>query len=105
MSEHDDKYPHKEMGDRLRLMMKAHGIRSVDVQERLDLKSGKWANWVLGKHRVPDDIVRQLRALYGISSDWLLWGDESNITNHFAKLLAKAGPLEAEEPQHEHSEH
>jgi DNA-binding XRE family transcriptional regulator len=84
----DVERPYRDVGDRLRLMMKARRLRSVDVEERLDIKSGKWANYVVGANMPPRHVIREL-LVYGISADWLLFGDERNLTYDFATALAR----------------
>jgi hypothetical protein len=80
--------PYKEVGDRLRLMMAARDLRSFQVIERLGISSGRWANYVVGTSMIPPDMIRQL-LVYGVSADWLLYGDERNLTKDFADALAR----------------
>jgi hypothetical protein len=80
--------PHKEVGDRLRLMMAARDLRSYQVIARLGISSGRWANYVVGTSMIPPDMIRQL-LVYGISADWLLYGDERNLTKDFAEALTR----------------
>jgi transcriptional regulator with XRE-family HTH domain len=103
MAERNDK-PFKEVGDRLRLMMEARQLRSYQVAARLGISSSRWANYVVGDNLIPRELIRQL-LVYGISADWLLYGDERNITKDFADALAKVGARGAEKPQPAHHRH
>jgi hypothetical protein len=80
--------PYKEVGDRLRLMMAARDLRSYQVIARLGISSGRWANYVVGTNMIPPDMIRQL-LVYGVSADWLLYGDERNLTKDFAEALSR----------------
>jgi transcriptional regulator with XRE-family HTH domain len=80
--------PHKDVGDRLRLMMAARDLRSFQVCERLGISSGRWANYVVGSHMIPNELIRAL-LVYGVSADWLLYGDERNLTKDFADALSR----------------
>jgi transcriptional regulator with XRE-family HTH domain len=80
--------PFKDVGDRLRLMMKARRLRSCQVAAKLEIGTTRWANYVTGTSMPPRDIIRELLP-YGISADWLLFGDNRNITYDFATALAR----------------
>lgn len=81
--------PHKEVGDRLRLMMEARGLTSAQVAAVLGVSPTRFSNWVVGSFEIPKECVRELRR-YGVTMEWVYFGDTAHISVDFANALAKA---------------
>jgi plasmid maintenance system antidote protein VapI len=85
----NDERPHREVGDRLRLMMAARDLSGVQVAHLLGIGTTRWSNYVVGISRLPHELALKLQ-IYGVSLEWLYSGDKRHLTYEFANAITKA---------------
>jgi transcriptional regulator with XRE-family HTH domain len=81
--------PHKDIGDRLRLIMEVEKLSGVQVQKLLGIKPTRWSNYVCGITKIPEQLARELQ-IYGVSLEWIYSGQKRHLTHEFVIGLAKA---------------
>lgn len=84
----------EDLADRLSLaveaVMEQHDLSQGGVAERIGVSQQRLSNWT-GKQNRPDWFaVAKLCRTFGISADWLLFGDRSGLRISLADSLERA---------------
>ena len=73
---------------RMRLSRKGLGLTQVEFAERAGLRGNAVANYETGTNRPSLEAVAALRDTYGMTSDWIYFGDPSSLPYDLAvKIL------------------
>ena len=87
----------REIGERLRLLVKAVGLTDQEIANELGVGRTNWGNWRRGDIQLPPFYARQLKEKFGCAFDWLYLGDDSNNTARFNERLREV--IRAEGPR------
>lgn len=55
--------------------------------EAIGVNEARYDKWEKGRALVPPEVVLRLKAMYGITADWLYYGEESGLTVSLAAEL------------------
>lgn len=84
-------------GKRLEVLRRAKDFDTIrGFAKELDIEEDRYTTWEKGKALIPPQVVENLRQRYGITSDWLYYGDGSGLPHRLyteltgLKLVPKA---------------
>lgn len=69
------------IGERLRLWVLAENFTPKQVYEQIGCTKGAWSGYTNGKRRLTLDIATALREEFGISLEWILYGNLNAIVD------------------------
>lgn len=72
---------------RLRLLRGALGLKSSQLCKATGIARNTYSQWENGKGRPPLDQARVLRAVFGVSLDWLYEGDRASLPLQLAQKI------------------
>ncbi|CUH68656.1 transcriptional repressor DicA [Thalassovita gelatinovora] len=87
MSAENSERPYTEIGHRLRAARKALGYNQTDFAKRAGFTKGQVSNWEGGAHRPSLDACIAMRETYGLSIDFIIFGNMDALPHKIAKLL------------------
>jgi transcriptional regulator with XRE-family HTH domain len=62
-------------------------LSQADMCRRIGVAPNRWNQYETGTRRITVEVVSKLRDTFGVTSDWVFFGDESGlprrITDHF----------------------
>ena len=71
----DDGYEHTNIGKRLKILRGYLGYQGRDSQKKFAIDHGfgvgAYSHWETGRRRISLDSAAKLRALYGVTLDWI----------------------------------
>lgn len=73
--------------------------QKAEFCRQLKIEPQKWSNAIGGHNAVPRDILARLRERFGITSDWILYGDLRLIPADLARSIAAAEDQLSKEPK------
>lgn len=80
------------VGRRLKALRLAKGYDKIrHFAEDLDVNEDRYDKWEKGKALIPADEALKLKRKFGITSDWLYFGDEAALPNNVHSELRKTG--------------
>lgn len=79
--------PYKEIGDRLKAGRKALGLSQTEFASRAGFSKSQVSNWEGGVHRPSLDACIGMRETYGLSIDFIIFGNLDALPHKIAKLL------------------
>lgn len=80
------------VGRRLQRLRIAKGFEFIrHFAKDLEVGEDRYDKWEKGKALIPPEEALKLKRRYGITSDWLYFGDETALPNHIHSELRKAG--------------
>lgn len=83
----EDKYPHAEIGDRLRRVRE--GFSELNQKEWSDAHSfgqTQYHGWEKGSRRIPVDEAEKLCNRYGLTLDWIYRGRVDGLSENARKV-------------------
>jgi len=70
----------KEIARRLVLLRKSLGIASqAEFCRKIGVAPNRWNQYESGERRITLDVVGKLRQRFGVTADWIYFGDESGL--------------------------
>lgn len=92
----DESAPFSAIGERMLWHRELHGMNQAEMAAALGVKRPIYSMWESGRARLSQDGALRIRALYGISLDFLLVGDLEAVNrlplelrNHWLQWKAK----------------
>lgn len=80
------------VGRRLKALRRAKGYDYIrHFAEDLGINEDRYDKWEKGKALIPADEALKLKRKFGITADWLYFGDEAALPQHIYTELRKAG--------------
>ena len=79
--------PYAEIGNRLRAGRKALGYSQTDFAKNAGFTKSQVSNWEGGLHRPSLDACITLRETYGLSIDFIIFGNLDALPHKIAKVL------------------
>jgi transcriptional regulator with XRE-family HTH domain len=80
-----------QIGNRLRQLRLAKGFEKIrHWADELGVNEDRYDKWEKGKATVPPDVVHNLKVRFGVTSDWLYFGDESGLPQALYSELRNA---------------
>ena len=76
-----------EVAARLKLTREALKLSQAALCRQTGISPQTWNNAETGDNRLGLDNANKLRAKFGISLDWLFWGDMRGLPNELAKRI------------------
>ena len=73
--------------ERLRLIETIAELSGDQMATVLRISPQSWSDYKAGRRKLPTDIARELKRLYGCSLDWLYTGDEANNLPLFTRKV------------------
>lgn len=77
----------EEQAERLRLAQSALGLTAKEFAERAGLSKTQMSNWQSGQIRISLDGAIALRETYGLSIDFILFGNMDALPNKLATAI------------------
>jgi transcriptional regulator with XRE-family HTH domain len=69
------------VGKRLRTLRLARGFDTIRAfAQDLNVEEDRYDAWEKGKALIPPQVAADLRARFGVTSDWLYFGDTSGLS-------------------------
>lgn len=79
------------VGQRLNSLRLAKGFDTIrSFAKAMDWEEDRYTAWEKGKAMIPPLETAALRARFGITSDWLYYGDEAGLTRAMHEALRAA---------------
>lgn len=79
----------EEAGKRLKMLRLGMGFQTIrGFAAHLDVAEDRYDKWEKGKALIPPEVVQRLRDEFGITSDWMYYGEVSGLS---VKLLEDLG--------------
>lgn len=78
-------------GTRLKELRSSLKMKQSDFASVLGVSLRAYNNYESDEAEIPTKIIRKLRDLYGVSSDWLLFGVKPRAEEELTSLVAQAG--------------
>jgi len=79
--------PFTAIGQRIIAIREALGLNQSEFALRADLKKSQVSNWESGLHRPSLDACIAIRETYGLSIDFIIFGNLDALPHKVAKLL------------------
>ncbi len=81
------------IGRRLQILRIAKGHPTIrGFAEVLDVQEDRYDSWEKGKALIQPPDVAKLRKLFGVSADWVYYGDPSQMPHGLVTELQKTKP-------------
>lgn len=82
-----------EIAERLIWLRTALGMSQADICRRLDVAPNRWNQYESGERRITIEVVGRLRDAFGVTADWVYFGDESGLPRRIADRFADASQV------------
>ena len=86
----------EKTGRRLIAVREHHKLSQVDFAGKLHISKSTLNGYESGKRPLTAETVRRIRDRFGISSDWLLYGDVGQPSHDLAVELGPTPPIRAD---------
>ncbi len=87
------------IGERISAARRVRGMRGVDLAAATGIAPNTISNWESGIRKPSIENAAMLKAVLGISTDWLFFGDDTALPwQHREQLLAELEKVRAERP-------
>jgi plasmid maintenance system antidote protein VapI len=84
----------EEVGDRLKQLRVAMAYPKLrHFAEMLGVPEDRYDKWEKGKALIPPDEARKLKTQFGITADWLYYGDEASLPHALWRELQAGGKV------------
>ena len=90
---HNEMRPER-IGRRLRYLRKAHGLRSSEIADLMEVPRTYWSRFELGRRPLTNDLAASLCERFGVSLDYLILGRLAGMP---FELVEKLREIEAAE--------
>lgn len=87
MPQENANHPYSDIGNRIKAGRQALGYSQTDFAKRAGLSKSQVSNWESGLHRPSLDACITLRETYGLSIDFIIFGNLDALPHKIAKLL------------------
>lgn len=78
-------------GRRLQALRLAHGYDTIRAFARaLEVEEDRYTAWEKGKALIPPQITSMLKARFGVTADWIYFGDHAGLSVSLYESLKKA---------------
>ena len=89
----------KEIGFRLRVLRYGSGSERIrDFAKVLKVNEDRYDKWEKGVSSIPAEEVQRLKKKFGITADWLYFGDELELHSKTVAMI-RDGEAKAQEPR------
>jgi transcriptional regulator with XRE-family HTH domain len=83
--------PYLAIGLRLTVVRGALGINQAELCRRIKVDPPRWNQYELGHRRITLEVALRLRAVFGITLDWIYIGDPSSLPAKLHQQILLAG--------------
>lgn len=90
-----------EIARRLRLLRKAVASNAMELVRRTGITKNAWSNYENAFARIGVDAAMKLCKEYGVTLDWIYFGDTEFLRERMAKKIRAVAEQEAEEDRQE----
>ena len=79
-----------EIAARVRLLRSVIASSQVELCHRLEIRTNTWSHYEKGRSPPSDPVIAKLKALHGVTRDWIMDGSWSGMPVDLAERLQKA---------------
>jgi transcriptional regulator with XRE-family HTH domain len=81
-----------EIGKRLIQLRRALDLTQKQIANALNMTVPRWANYELGTSRIPVDEALKLVRLWGVSLDWVYYGNRAMMPQRLIRQINAVAP-------------
>lgn len=79
-----------DIAGRLVRLRKTLRMSQADICRRLDVAPNRWNQYESGDRRITIEIAGRLRDKFGVTADWIYFGDESGLPQRLIDKFLEA---------------
>lgn len=80
----------EQIARRLERLRKTLNMSQADMCRRLGVAPNRWNQYESGSRRITLEVAGKLRDTFGVTSDWIFFGDESGLPRRIADQFLDA---------------